>query len=866
MTEEIIVTHTATDLDAFASCLGAKKIYPGAEICFPGPVTREVNLFLTLYPEVLKPKKSEELNLKEIKRLILVDTRWINRVGIFRRLIEEKKVELHVYDHHPPSPQDIKGEKEVCQEVGSTSTLISQLIRKRKISLSPWEASVLLIGIYEDTGSLTFSTTTPLDLEISGWLLSQGGSLELVTSFINMHLSPRQYTFFQKLLEKVKEKEIRGIEVVIIPVEVEDFVGGLSHPLHKLIDLKNIEIVFALVRTKKGTYLIARSRNPRVNVAEILSFFGGGGHNFAASAFLKERELKKVERELLEVLEERLRPGLLVKDVMSSPVVYASLSTPAREAKKIMEKYKITALPVLSGGKVVGMVNRERVENLILSSGERAPLKGSLSPYFATVSPFASLKKAQELMIENETSRLLVLSEGKPVGIVTGKDLLKAFHRQGKEKDPSLESFLGEALPEKVVELLKEAGEIAEKEGFKLYLVGGIVRDLLLGARNLDVDLLVEGNGVGFAKILSRVWETELKTYPRFGTSTLTFPSGFRVDITTARKEFYPQKGALPQVEPASFEEDLARRDFTINSLAISLNPSSWGKLFDPFGGKKDLEKGVIRILTKESFLEDPLRILRALRYQVRFGFRMSPGTERAFREAVRKRILEKVTRERIRDEFLRILEEERPFPVLVSLKRRGVLSQIHPSFRLGRRERETFSRLVDVLGWYGVLTGEEVKGWIVWLLALLYWLREEEVKDFLENYHFSREVKEITFMVKRKGPLFLKKIKSPRKLSPSEIYEIFSPFPREGNLFLLSLTLSKLARKRAYLYFTQLREVKIFLEGKDLEKLGYPPSPLYSRIFSRIKKEKLEGRVKTKEEEIELVKKNFPRRKNWKA
>jgi len=397
---QIITTHTGTDFDGLAATVAARKLYPEAKICLPGSVAKEVSQFICVYGKILQDVAVKKVNLDTVDRLILVDTRWINRIGIFRELIGKRQVEIHLYDHHPPHPQDIKGDEGVCKEIGATTSILVHIIKEQGISIAPAEATLFALGIYEDTGSLSFTSTTSLDLEAAGFLLSQGASLELISSFLNEQLTEKQNLLLNDFLKKAKMRLINGVEVVVIVTEIDEFVGGLSLPLHKLIDLRNLEVVFTLIKSKDRTYLLGRSRTPSVNVSEILSAFGGGGHNFAASALIKEGDLRKLEHKLYQVLEDKIEPRVTVSEVMSSPVRTASSVTSLKEAKKILNEYGVEDLPVMDDGKVVGIISRKKIDYLMAHNWEKIPLKSYLSPKVAVISPSVSIKKVQQVMIE----------------------------------------------------------------------------------------------------------------------------------------------------------------------------------------------------------------------------------------------------------------------------------------------------------------------------------------------------------------------------------------------------------------------------------------------------------------------------------
>jgi len=820
---------------------------------------------MCLYGNIVQNIKLQEADLDRITRLILVDTRWINRIGIFSELIGKEGVEIHLYDHHPSHPGDIEGDVGICKETGATVSILTDLIRKREISITPAEASLFALGIYEDTGSLSFASTTPLDLEMASFLLSKGASLELISSFLNRGLTENQTLLLNDFLGKAKTRFINGVEVVVIVTEVDEFMGGFSLPLHKFIDLKNIGVIFALIKAKDKIYLIARSRISSVNVAEVLSVFGGGGHNFAASAVVKEGELKDIEGRLYQTLEERLEPEVMIREVMSAPVITISPQTSIKEAKEIFKKYKIGALPIMKKEKVIGLISREKVEHLALHNSEKIPLKGHFSPKFAAIGPLVSVRKAQEIMRDEETKRLLVLKEDKLVGVVTGADLLSVFHRQRKGLNVdkvrnNLTHLLEEKVPKRVLHLVRRAGEIAQEMGYRVFIVGGFVRDLLLGIDNLDIDLVVEGEGIAFANELARKTGGKLlKKHREFGTATLIFPDDFKLDIATSRREFYPEPAILPQVEPASLYEDLWRRDFTLNAMAIDLSPLRGGKLIDFFGGERDIRERKVRVLHQRSFIEDPTRVFRAIRFEQRYGFAIEEKTQELIKDVLKKRVFHQLSKERIKDEMIQILEEDKPEKAIYRMQELGVLEAIHPKMHLTPQGGKILDSLVDVFARFEIFPDKRIKKWLIRLLVLLEDLNEEDLRDFCLKYRFTREERNSIIEAKLETEKVIKKLRTTHCISPSGIYYFLHPLSQETLLFAMAKTGQEVVKKRILLYLCRLRNIEVEIDGDELKRMGYKPSPKFSKILKEVKKARLDGKVKTKEEEINYVREKFP-------
>jgi tRNA nucleotidyltransferase (CCA-adding enzyme) len=266
---------------------------------------------------------------------------------------------------------------------------------------------------------------------------------------------------------------------------------------------------------------------------------------------------------------------------------------------------------------------------------------------------------------------------------------------------PALRENIKKSLIEKlgvpVVEILEAAGREAQRLGFKAFLVGGLIRDLYLGKDNMDVDLVIEGDGIEFARIFAQRYRAELRFYERFGTATLTFPAGFKIDVATARVETYDRPAALPRVRPGRIEDDLYRRDFTINAMAIALSPITFGAIMDPFGGRADLKEKKIRVLHDRSFIDDPTRIFRALRFEGRLGFRMDESTQKLMQDALASGMLDRLEDYRITTELTLILQEEDPRPIIQRFETFGALEPIRARARGSRILRKILNEVATV-------------------------------------------------------------------------------------------------------------------------------------------------------------------------
>ena len=296
-----------------------------------------------------------------------------------------------------------------------------------------------------------------------------------------------------------------------------------------------------------------------------------------------------------------------------------------------------------------------------------------------------------------------------------------------------------EKLDPGVLSLLERAGELAKRQGIAAYLVGGVVRDLLLKRASLDIDVVVEGDGIAFARLLAQDIDGKVTAYANFGVATIVCPDGMKADIVTARREIYQRPGVLPQIVPDAMPGDLFRRDFTINALAASILPDEFGLLRDEHGGLADLKAGRISILHGRSFLDDPTRILRAVRYEARFGFRMDPATLKALKEAILAGCFSTITPVRYWNEFRRILQEADPLPALERLRRLDALR----FFILDSPKAKNFRRLGRFLSGDGLRylpTG--LAFWHLYGAILLLGLNRDDAESVLSALNVVREDK----------------------------------------------------------------------------------------------------------------------------
>lgn len=877
---QIIVPHTNTDLDALGSALAAQILYPGAQILLPGMLLPGAAEFASLHRYQIRARSPREVDLSRVEQVIMVDTRDPGRIGPLAEVAQRPGMRLHLYDHHPTEPGDLTGEVEVVDPVGACATLMVELLQEAGVPVSSFHATALLLGIYADTDNLTIPSTTSRDVRAAAWLLDQGASLRVVEFFTTPELSAPQQELLEQLLANTRLHTVRGVKVRVVTGTTASYVGGLARLVHKLCDLRPAPATFVVVQMGDRVHLVGRSDVPWVDAGRTMAAFGGGGHHDAAAAVVKGRTAAEVAAELLEMLErEGISRPVTARDLMNSPVRAIPPELSIAEAERLMLRYGYSGLVVVDPEhRAIGVVSRRDVEKARRHGLTHAPVKGVMSRPALTVDAGTPIDEVQALLVERDIGRLPVVAEGRLVGIITRSDVLGElygtpaphwhrvlYHGEGPDAAAARGEVLYRAagLPAPVARALAAAGRVARETAVPAYAVGGFVRDLLLGRPNTDVDIVVEGDGIAFAARLAAALGGRSEPVPRFGTAHVWDAGGFRVDVASARREFYEYAAALPRVELSDLREDLYRRDFTIGAMAIRLTPEGLGDVVDFFGGYQDLKAGLVRVLHSLSFVEDPTRLLRAARFAGRYGMRLEAETARLAREAIEGGFLERVSPERIRNELVRLLQEEQAPACLAALQEWGALARILPEVRWDAPTRE---RLAGV---EAVLAGRQPDGsplppavqdlagrseaWRLYLLALGAGIAAAGVPPLVERLRLPRRDRLQLLMGLSLYGEVLTTLRQPA-VRPSVVAEILAGWPAEG---LIILWLSGQGGSPAgwvERYWDELRHVRPTIDGSDLERAGVPKGRVYAQALAAARAARLDGRAGSRGEELAVA------------
>ncbi len=874
----IITSHINADFDAIASMLAAQKLYPGSLVVFPGSQEKNLrNFFIDSMAYLFNMANIKDIDFSNVKRLILVDTRQPNRIGKLSLLLKQPDLDIHIYDHHPSTPNDIKGRIELNRLTGATVTILTEILEKKGIDISPDEATIMCLGIYEDTGSFTFPSTTEDDFKASAFLLSKGANLNIVSDLISREISSQQVGLLNDMIQAAVRYSIHGFEVIVTSVSLNNYLPDFAFLVHKMAKMEPVDAIFAIARMENKIYVVARSRTSEVDASEIVAPLGGGGHTFAAATTVKGMTLTQVEHKLIEILYKKIRSNRLARDLMSSPPISIRSDISCRDAGNLLTRYNINALLVTENPKepdgrerLAGYISRQVIEKALYHKLELVQVKEYMTTDFAFVNSGAVLTEIQEKIIENKQRLLPVMDNGVITGVITRTDLLNVLVKDSRHKseispDPLTErvrartrnivKFMKERLSKRLVDILKTLGKIADKKGYRAYVVGGFVRDLFLYRVNEDIDIVIEGDGIAFAKKYASMVGARIHSYKKFGTAVIIFPDGFKIDVASARMEYYKFPAALPTVEMSSIKLDLFRRDFTVNTLAIQLCPDRFGILIDFFTAQKDIKEKTIRILHNLSFVEDPTRVFRAIRFEQRFGFSIGKLTSGLIENAVKMDFFKRLSGRRVFAEFRQILEEENPTPAIIRLNDYNLLSVLHLSITLDNDLISLFNSVKKVLSWHDLLFLEEsYMKWAVYFLALIRSGDKKMTDEICVHFELAPRYRRLFCVERFEADKCLSWLERHLPVKNSVLYNKLSGFKTELLLYMMAATKKEIVKRSISNYFTRLRYVHTLISGKDLKNMEIEPGPVFREILQTVLEAKLNGKLKTKSDELAFV------------
>lgn len=884
-THTVITTHQNADLDALAAAVGAALLYPDARIVFSGSLNPNVREFVSLHGENLPIVGLRRLDQAKIRRLIVVDTADLDRIGELGRLCGRPDVEVMVFDHHsaenPQRPSFVKGENWVLSGDGASATSMLHLLLGRGVEIPRLAATIFALGIHEDTGSLTFPRTTIRDVEMLAAAMRLGASQALIERYLHSPLDEDHRNTLMRMLDAVQVKRVRGIDIHTVLLDRPTYVDGLSVIAHKLMDLLNAEVLLQVVGMADRVFVTARSRAGSVDVGSLLRAVGGGGHAQAASAVVKGEGPESVLARLLGCLAQCSLGFPTAEEIMSRPVRFIDSDTPVTDALVIAQRYGHSGICVREGQKVVGIVARRDLDKAMRHGLGHAPVKGVMTRNIVFARAGTTVDELRRLMVESNLGRIPVVRDAAyeaaerngtvhasdVIGIVTRTDVLAAY--QGRwEQDRALLSdqpvyAMAELARHPFFSRLFLACQALSEDFAGVYLVGGFVRDLLHEQPNVDVDIAVEGDGIAFANRLASHLGGRVRAHHKFKTAVVLLPASllgetaahlrpsgepFHVDVATTRTEFYDYPAALPRVEHASIRQDLFRRDFTINAMAISLSAGDFGTVIDFFGGLRDLRQGVIRVLHNLSFIEDPTRIFRAVRYENRYGFRMDEQTRSSAKQCVDMHLVGDLSSVRLREELIPLLSEADVGWTLGRLFELGVAREVHPKLATGERTAALTREIDSLLGDLGIVS--EVVLWRLRLMAITRNMDHDELYMWLDRLKLKKSDSEVV----RQGVVLRSHLGAQLDRDDMTDWEVFKALrriPVEALVFALASVDGHEARLRLRRYLTDIRYRTLSLTGNDLHAMGMKRGPAMGRVLDKLREMRVEGMIQGREAEL---------------
>jgi tRNA nucleotidyltransferase (CCA-adding enzyme) len=895
---ELVFAHNNMDFDSLAAQYALTRIYPSCRMVLGYPLTGNVRAFISLNRSYLPIAQIKYVDLTRVKRFFLVDCQHIERLdsGVRNLIVENGALvrPLTVFDHHERDAESLIAQATAdsqIEAVGAATTLLVEKIRQDNVDLTPFDATLIAIGIFEDTGCLTYAGTTPRDAEAIAYLIQHGADLAVVREYIKPKLEDEQIALMESLMKKAEVFTIKGHKFVIASGGVPKYIEGLATITRQLLDVEACAGAFTVVHMKDRVHIVGRA-DPRVaSVRPVVQAFGGDGHPGAGAAVTRvgPEELDKVVARVKELLEETVAPEPTAAAIMSTPVRTVRSDITMDEAGRIMLRYGLDGLVVVAdnedsknpGNNIVGIVSRRDIDQSAHHRLGHARVSGFMSKPVITVDAATPLSVLQQIMADEDIGRLPVLNERKNlIGLVSRRNILDALfgsaYARSKEdfeatlagsRGAKLNSDSPRNLQDKFHDLDSDSlflciviGSAAEQLRMSAYAVGGFVRDLLLQTPTFDLDFVIEGEAQKLAKHLCESYSSMFEpvaSHDRFHTATVLYRNGQRpieIDLSTARTEFYQYPAALPDVEPSGLEQDLLRRDFTINALALCVNPERFGQLTDHFNGLKDLENKTIRILHPFSFIEDPTRMVRAARFAGRLGFKLDAKTAEQARRASQMGIFDDLGGARIKAELKMILESPQRLKSLKILAdASGNLCYVDSQLDFTDGVRKAIRRAERLIERYHV-----DDAWIVYLAALISELPQERISGVLERLLLTNHEKgviESGLELHRFMPLAMS------DMSRSQIYDMMHGRPREALAIAAAVgQVGGYLRRAIKLYLDELADARLDITGADLLALGIEAGPRLGAALKHVLAARLDGAAQTGKEQLELAMAFFAR------
>lgn len=898
---KIITTHQNPTFDSIAGVFAASLLNADAVVVLPKKLERVQKNFLSLH---FKPGDfiyDDELDCSKVSEATLVCVKSAHRIAPISKILDKPNILVAVIDKSPAIKCEIQADSVIEAESGSVTALICWKLFDDGVEISPVYATLFALGIHEITGSLLYPNTSEADISCLAELFRRGVNLKTVNFFLKEDgLSNIQKSVLDDLVKSREIVNLNGFEINFYFAENNKFVYKFDSIIQRIVDSDKFNIAVFIARMGSSVHVLARSNVEQINLGEIFARAGGGGPKYAAYATLADFTLKQAFEKIKAVLKKNLKPAVTARDIMGPSVLFLNPDVVISEAEKIMFRYAYTAAPVTDGNKIIGFIRKIDIDRAVHHGLSHAPISGFLCREVVYSQPNEPFETVVEKIARSETKTILVGSENSVAGIITANDILNhTFTRSKNKSGGQAGSFaaaaeavkktggagpvktaaggvapkvsLNEYFSKPVFRFLKEVSKKAAELKVSAYIVGGIVRDMILKKPSADIDIVIEGmSAIEFAEALAGSKEFITSRHERFKTAAISMPGLPKIDFATARAEFYESPAALPDVFQGNLYQDLLRRDFTVNAMAVSLCVHNFGEIIDYYGGFGDIEKKVIKPLHSLSFIEDPTRIFRALRFKTRLGFAIDRHAAAGIKEALKFDISKKIEPIRIFNELENIFSEPAVHETMREINKYGLFDFISGDIIFTDIIDKMIKNAAKYLGKTEKLFagGPRPDKTAIFFSILLLNESGEKASALAARMNASRHVRDV---IKETCEFLLitrtefeklaaaasveKRGKKAAAFSDLEIYRLFKNRSREFLITLLAALDTKTAYDAVIKYIFKLSNVLPTINGNILKNMGVKPGPAFRTILDRVTEMKAVGKLKTHIDEIAYAK-----------
>ena len=858
----IVCPHNA-DLDHLGAmrCLLLRQ--PDAEILHP--VRFKQNAWETARRlDWFKTVKFDQIDFAALKTVYLVGVTHLRQNQEFIEAISKVSPKIIVLSDRPAT-LPFAVETEICDSMSLTAWLVNRL-RDNNTHFASEDMQLFRLAVTEKTWAGLSGKIRPEDHKAIAYLGRQTMQPGKIANTVVLGMHEGQTSLYQHMLKNIEDIQPGYWPITLIAVRAGNQVQDIEPVVDAIWSDISPPILLIMLTFGSFTRTWCRSNVSQIDFREVFAdfrpnrlrnwvyfHFSGAGHEQNRSRVLQH-------------LEQNLQPDLTAGDIMSASPQCIDWHASVRSAFDIMLKFNIMSLIVMQNDEFAGIVTRRDLDRAL----QMNLLDSEIGPYVPTsvpiISPTTPVRVLKNLMVRYNLTRLPVLLGSSVVGIITTHELLRALPdylplphdflplaEQANLPAPGeLEKLVKLVFSLRIYHLLHRIGRFAGQKGVNAFAVGGFVRDLLLERQNFDIDIVVIGDAMPFAAALSQEFSCEYKVFDRFHTARIYFED-LKVDFSSARIEHYSDPGALPQIEFSGLSNDLYRRDFTINALALALNPDHFLELKDFFGGYNDLVNRRIRILHSFSFLEDPTRLFRAIRFAGRFNFVFEQDTRRAFELAISREAPEKLSLKRIGAEIARCLNEERPQQIVGDLFSAGLMKYLSPEMIDADILPGRFKLIRSLIRRFQPL-GEEIDSEAIFWTGILSVIKNnntEKILDAIGTHHSQRCLILQALTAIKTVPAAINKTDDTDVVG---LYNLLHELSLETMLSLMAFSLDKRNARKILHFIMHLRGISCGISGKDMIEAGITPGAHMRHIFKHIIEQKLKGAQFTRAEEIAIA------------